>query len=123
MTTAANPAGAHTPVLALSPAAPPRAPAAKYARSRSTLAKERALLGPAREALARGDNASALKALADHAKAHPTGQLSEERESLWIQALVRSGDGDAAKARAAKFRKRYPLSIQLRVIDAALESL
>jgi TolA-binding protein len=85
------------------------------------LARERAALEVARTAIGRGQSASALQALAQHAREFPRGQLGEEREALWIQALLGSGQAAEARARAARFRARYPKSMMIPVLDALLE--
>lgn len=77
----------------------------------SSLAAERELLDVGRAALARGRGEDALAAAKNHAKQFPSGQLSEEREVLAIQALRVSGKKPEAAARAALFAKRYPQSI------------
>ena len=87
-----------------------------------SLAAERELLERARAALARPDAASASKALEEHAHRFPQGQLAEEREVLWIKALAISQRRQEARAKAALFRERFPRSILLPVVDAALSS-
>src|SRR6185295_3590000 len=52
------------------------------------LSAERALLDRARGALARSDGDGALVPLARHASGFPRGQLVEEREGMWVKALV-----------------------------------
>jgi hypothetical protein len=115
-----------SPVAAtVSPAAQSGAAAAKPGSAGSTtdtaLAAERSLLEVARTALSRGDTASALASLDEHVKKFPGGQLTEEREALYVQALARAGRLDEAKARAAKFAKRFPQSMLLPVVEAATE--
>jgi hypothetical protein len=61
--------------------------------------------------------------LGRHARKFPNGQLEEEREALWVQALVASGDAGSARARGELFRRRFPRSIQLPIVDAALASM
>jgi outer membrane protein assembly factor BamD (BamD/ComL family) len=84
------------------------------------LAAERELLQGARAALASRDAASALAVIDRHHKVYPKGHLVEEREALAVQALALSGDRDAAVERAERFRARFPRSILLRVVDAAV---
>ncbi len=86
----------------------------------SGLAAERSLLGTARTALTRGNGSAALAALNSHARQFPRGQLREERESLWIQALALSGQGDEANARARSFKKTYPNSLLGPAVDETL---
>lgn len=88
----------------------------------SGLAAERALLDDARRALARGDAAAALRPLARHASSFSRGQLIEERESMWVKALVLSGRRSEGEARAASFRRRFPESLFLPMVDAALRA-
>jgi hypothetical protein len=89
--------------------------------SDTTLAAERSLLEIARTALARGDSASALDALGRHQAQFPKGQLSEEREALYVQALSMAGRSAEAKQRADRFRKTWPGSMLLPVVEAAVE--
>lgn len=103
------------------PHAPPTGAAA--AEPVDDLAAEEALLAGARRAHARGDEAQALRDVAEHALRFPSGQLAEERESLWIQSLAAAGDADAARARATDFRRRFARSIFLPGIDAAIGAL
>lgn len=86
------------------------------------LAAERALLDEARRGLLHGQPGSALRALARHASSFSRGQLIEERESMWVKALVLAGRRPDAEARAASFRRRFPDSLFLPVIDAALRA-
>jgi hypothetical protein len=112
------------PAAAAAPAAvePPRKPA-HHSDPDEALPAERELLEQGRAALGRGDSARALAAVARHQKRFPHGQLAEERESLWIRALVAAGEPDAARARAADFRARYPRSIFLPVVEATVKPL
>ncbi|HZS42236.1 MAG TPA: hypothetical protein VFF06_35645 [Polyangia bacterium] len=87
------------------------------------LPAERALLEQGRAALGHGDAARALAAVERHQRKFPRGQLAEERESLWIRALVAAGEPDAARERAADFRARYPRSIFLPVVEATVKPL
>ena len=84
------------------------------------LADERALIEIARTALAKRQTAKALEALQSHADKFATGQLVEERESLWVQALVNAGERAQAKTKADAFRRRFPESMLLPAVDAAL---
>ena len=87
------------------------------------LAQESPLLDLARRRIEGHDPAQAMALLAQHARRFPRGQLEEEREALWIQALVASGDGERARARELEFRRRFPHSIQLYVVEAALSAM
>lgn len=90
---------------------------------KTDLDKERRILSAAREALVAGDIDRALRALESHSVLFLRGQLAEEREALLVQALVVAGNASRARERADMFRARYPDSIQLRAVDAALERL
>ena len=97
----------------------PSTPAHKHAGV-GDLAGERALLESARSALAEGDPARAQKMLERHAQRFPRGQLAEEREGLAVRALVAAGRPDEARARAQAFERRWPRSIFLPAVEAAL---
>lgn len=101
--------------------APPvatEAPAATAQDARDAdLAAERALVDRARSALARGDTGASLEAVAAHEARFPRGRLTEERELVAIQALVRRGESGAAKARADRFRKAHPKSVFVPAVD------
>jgi hypothetical protein len=110
-----------------------RAPAASASANRSppdagasgvshdtALAAERVLLETARAALARGQRATAFDALERHAREFPRGRLGEEREGLWIQALLGAGRVDEARERLRRFRKSYPRSMLLPAFEASL---
>jgi hypothetical protein len=101
---------------------PPEPGAAAYGRD-ANLAAERSLIDVARTSLSRGQAVAALDAAERHARKFPNGQLTEERESVYIQALVATDDYDAARARAARFRSRYPNSILLPVVENAIRSI
>jgi hypothetical protein len=88
---------------------------------RAPIEVERLLIEQATVALVRGNTAEALHACAQHLSQFRDGQLSEERESLAIRALLRLGRRDEAQTRAAAFRGRYPESLLLDMVDAALE--
>jgi hypothetical protein len=107
-----------------SPTAPSLpAPGSPAASNGNSLAAERALLDVARSAFGRGDGDAALAALTRHEKLYPNGQLTEEREALAVRALVLTDRGDQARARGAKFRKRYPSSVMLPALEAALGTI
>lgn len=89
--------------------------------SRDTeLSSERALLEVARTSLAKGDVTATLDAVRKHEKDFANGRLVEEREVLFIQALVQAGKKDEATKRAQEFRKRFPDSLMLPAVDAVL---
>ena len=64
-----------------------------------------------------------LAALAEQAQRFPNGQMAEERESLLIQALVSLGRVDEARARAARFERRYPMSMFRTAVEMSLRSI
>jgi TolA-binding protein len=84
---------------------------------------ERLLIDDARAGLASGDAATALARLDEHARRYKHGQLDEEREALAVQALAQLGRYDDARARAARFRQRWPDSVYLSAVDATLKSI
>ncbi len=118
------PAVAPTPAPATAPVPPgsrPPTPAGGAGRD-TDLAAERALLEVARTALSRGQVDAALEATQRHARRFPRGQLAEERESVWIQALVAADRPAEARQRAAEFRRRFPRSMLRPVVEAAVRS-
>jgi len=98
----------------------PGAPGADDPPRRRELAEERALLDPARAALARGDAVSALAATRVHEQRFAEGALTEEREAIGIQALVLEGRLVEARARAVRFAETHPGSLVLPAIRASL---
>jgi hypothetical protein len=89
----------------------------------NALAAERALLDVARSAFGRGEGDEALAVLARHERAFPNGQLAEEREALAVRCLVLTSRADEARARGARFRRRYPTSVMLPAVEGALGTL
>lgn len=87
------------------------------------LARERELIDTARSALLHHDASAALKALQAHAATFTRARLDEERESLWVQALVMKGAAAEARAKAAQFHKDFPRSLLGPTVDAALTDL
>jgi hypothetical protein len=69
------------------------------------------LLRKARVAVARGDFATALSPLAEHARRFKNGRLAEEREALRVKALAGLGRTEEARRAAAAFRARFPRSV------------
>ena len=121
---AAAPAPLAIPVESLPAATAPQARSAPApADSGQQLAAESKLLDVARTSLAHGEADHALAAVDRHAAQFPRGMLSEEREALAVKALALAGDGESARARAAQFRARYPESLFLPAVEAALRSL
>lgn len=103
-------------------AATPRPPRARPAPA-DHLADEELLLEEARWTLRRGDYRRALSALAQHDRRFHDGQLAEERESLWVKALVAADEPAQARARGAAFEARYPRSLFGPVVEATLRAL
>lgn len=87
------------------------------------LEAERKLVEMARTSLARGQHAGALAALRRHQRSFPKGQLTEERDSLWVAALVASGEGSQAREHAARFHRQHPHSLFAPVVDQAIRSI
>jgi hypothetical protein len=100
----------------------PRASSAPAGRA-SQLSAERILLDEARTALAQGDTVRAIDRLDRHRRIFPVPLLGEERDAMWIQALVKAGRYDEARTRAAAFRRRAPDSIFSSMVESALESI
>jgi hypothetical protein len=86
----------------------------------SRLTAERALLDVARGALEREDGDAALAAVERHDREYPTGILVQEREAIAVRALVMLGRADEARARAGRFRARFPESALLPMIDSTV---
>ncbi len=102
----------HTPLAAHvaatpSVAAPPViAPPART----DSLAEEQQLLESARHAFAADDTAAARASLATYDQHFAHGELSEERDALWIYVLAREGHGQAARQRFAQFEHDHAAS-------------
>jgi hypothetical protein len=107
------------PAASAAVAPPPSARPSASARDES-LAAERAVLDRAQRAVAAGRSDEALAEVARHAAEFPRGRLSEEREGLWIQALLAAGRADEARARAARFKRAHPRSLLLPALESTL---
>jgi hypothetical protein len=103
--------------------APSAPPAHGDDESASTLAGESPLIEQARTRIAGGDPHGALALLAAHARRFAHGQLEEEREALWIHALVLQGHASEAQVRAREFERRFPNSIQRESVRTAVQSI
>lgn len=99
---------------------PPPGPAPAMPGDDVSLGVERQLLDRGRLSLVRGDAVGALADLDEHRRRYPESQLSEVREALTVQALLRSGRVAEARSHEAEFRRRYPSSLLLPALDAAL---
>lgn len=98
----------------------PRAPASPGPSTDAPVADaetEIQLLQRAQDALG-SDPARALDLASRHAARFPSGSLSQEREVIAIDALVRLGRRDEARARAAAFAERLPSSAHRARIEA-----
>jgi hypothetical protein len=114
---ASSQARASTPPAAIAPTAsrpPPSSP------SRDQLTAERQLLDLARGALEREEPQAALDATARHERGYPNGALAQEREAIAIRALVLLGRTTEARARADRFRSRFPQSLLLPTIESTV---
>jgi hypothetical protein len=100
--------------------ASPSASAPRPVAHDTDLALEGRLIDTARAALAHGDFEASLAAVGRHAKAFPGGRLAEEREAIAVQALAGAGRTAEARARAQTFRKNYPQSLFVPLVDAAV---
>ena len=81
---------------------------------------ELALVARAQAALARTPGA-ALSIAAEHERAFPRGALTQEREVVAIDALLRLNRRAEAEARAARFHQRFPGSAHGRRVDVLFE--
>jgi hypothetical protein len=86
----------------------------------SPLAAQQSLLEEARRALASGDTERALRSLSEHERTFASTLLEEERLSLKIKSLKASGRESEAQALASDFAARFPRSLLLPSIRAAL---
>ena len=107
-------------------AASPDAPASASAPQRagpSQLSAERRILDEARGALLRGEAQPSLEALDRHRRSFAAPLLAEERDALQVQALVKAERYPDARSRADAFRRRYPDSFYLSMVDSAVASI
>ena len=110
------PSPAHRPA---SIAAAPALPVPARAASRPSVS-ERELLERAVACLARRDAHCALTAVRAHAQLYAGGKLAEDREALWIEALVLAGDTAGARARTRAFLQAYPHSLYTAAVQRTL---
>jgi hypothetical protein len=89
----------------------------------SQLAAERALLDEARSAIIQGEAAGALERLERHRRTFANPILDEERDAMEVEALVKAGRENEARARADAFRKRSPTSLFLPTVESAVRSI
>jgi hypothetical protein len=83
------------------------------------LARELGLVDGARTRLA-SDPAGALREANRHASEFPDGQLASEREVIAVDALLRLGQLERARARGRAYFERAPHSSAARRIDSLL---
>lgn len=98
----------------------PRPSTEERPRDDATFDAEVQALQQAHEHLRAGAPAKALAAADAHAARYPNSALSQEREVLAIDALVRLGKREEAQTRAASFRARHPTSTHLIRIQSLL---
>lgn len=90
--------------------------------SRSRLQEEQTLIDVARAALQLGNTQIALDTVVRHQRKFPRGELTEERESVRILALIRLGRIEDAHRLAERFAVAYPRSMFNGVISRALKT-
>jgi len=95
------------PVATAAPTSKPEPPAPKVPSS-STLPAEIAAIDQAKQVLASGDTADALRQIDAYRVAFPAGTLSAEATALRIEALARAGRRDEARAELARLRASHP---------------
>lgn len=115
--------GGPAAVPSVASATVPSPPSSSPPSRASQLTAERAILDEARQALAHGDPTRALNRLELHRRSFSSPLLAEERDAMWIQALVKAGRSDDARARGEAFRKRFPDSLFSPAVESALESV
>jgi len=94
----------------------PTSPLRRTARA-VTGEDELRLLRRARAAVAEGDFEGALRPIAEHARRFPDGALAEEREALRVKSLSTLGQVEEARRAASSFRRRFPHSVLVRVVE------
>ena len=77
----------------------------------SRLVSEQRQLEVARAAVARGRYPEAIAVLRRASTRFEAGVLTEERDALLIEALVRQGEAEEAQSRAVSFARAYPGSL------------
>jgi hypothetical protein len=108
------------PNVAVPHASPRQAPNQTAAIARAAAEEESGLIATARNSL-RGGNASAALTLLEGARErYPNGILTQEREALTIEALLKTAQRDAANARAEAFLRTYPRSPHIARVRALI---
>jgi hypothetical protein len=110
------------PTASSSPSAVPRGSPSAVVNAGDQLAAERTLLDSARGALEREDGAAALDAIAQHQRRYPNGLLVQEREAMGVRALLLVGRTAEARGRFERFRARFPDSVLLPPLQAAIDA-
>lgn len=85
-------------------------------------ADDAGLLHRAAAALRSGATSEAMALLSRHRQLFASSALSEERERIGIEALVRAGQREQAQREAARFRQQFPGSAQQPRIDALVRA-
>jgi hypothetical protein len=98
----------------------PPAAAATFGQADDALDREVGLLDTARNALARGDTASALRALDRRDRECPRGALGPEALVIRVQVQLAQGNRAAAEAAAHRFLAKNPDSAQARTLRTLL---
>jgi len=106
---------------ALPSVAAPAPKTSASAESDEAFVAERRLLDAARAALASGDAQATLARVEEHVRSYPKGRFQEEREALRVRALADAGRRDEAKSAATRFEARWPGSVLLPTVKAAVE--
>ena len=83
------------------------------------LASERAVIADLRSSMNRGDFARAEKALDEHVRRFPQGQLVEQRKALEVWLLEQTGKQGLARERAEQFKNEHPNSVMLRALGGS----
>jgi outer membrane protein assembly factor BamD (BamD/ComL family) len=79
-------------------------------RASRALGDQVAAMDSARSALASGDAAEARRQLDDYEARFPNGVLAQEATVLRIEALLKQGQGGAARALGERFLADHPTS-------------
>jgi hypothetical protein len=87
------------------------------------LIRERELIDVAHSAMAHGRPLDAIAAAKRHEKKWPKGFLVEEREVVWIQALVATGEYDQAKVHVSAFHRNFPHSALSGAVDVSMQEI
>jgi len=108
----------HDLPTALPPVAPAERPAAPTpALSTDTLSREVKILDRAR---AESDPGARLRILGEHERAFPNGELAPEREVFAVEALLKAGRSEEARARGEAFVRTQPTSAHAARVRALL---